>query len=160
MSTRDLRDLHPQMYLRVKKLLEAMDRVLELSSDGWSVFVTDVWRDGAEQDKLKAEGKSKAGRGQSPHEVMKELETWVAGCHKDGEDRFWVPCALACDFAWRKAGVVRWDGPWNLLGAVAVEVAGLEWGGNWKNFVDRPHVQMPNWKDVARLVGWTAFEGG
>ena len=32
---------------------------------------------------------------------------------------------------------------WALLGRV-VRQAGLEWGGDWKSLVDRPHVQMPS----------------
>ena len=42
-------------------------------------------------------------------------------------------------------GVPSWNVPnswWEAYGALAVAV-GLEWGGNWESFIDRPHVQLP-----------------
>lgn len=42
---------------------------------------------------------------------------------------------------------------WNVVGEAAT-AAGLEWGGNWNGFVDRPHVQMPvqgGWRTLQNL---------
>ncbi|HVG34723.1 MAG TPA: peptidoglycan-binding protein, partial [Pyrinomonadaceae bacterium] len=39
----------------------------------------------------------------------------------------------------------NWDAPnsiWVAIGAEA-ERLGLEWGGNWKKFIDKPHIQLP-----------------
>ena len=30
------------------------------------------------------------------------------------------------------------------VGAIGVSI-GLEWGGNWKSIVDKPHFQLPDW---------------
>ena len=30
------------------------------------------------------------------------------------------------------------------MGAIGVSI-GLEWGGNWKSIVDKPHFQLPDW---------------
>lgn len=35
---------------------------------------------------------------------------------------------------------------WWVKFGMAARAAGLEWGGSWKRFIDRPHVQMPNWR--------------
>lgn len=51
---------------------------------------------------------------------------------------------LAVDCAFVVDGQVKWDVPdswWKAFGALAVAV-GLVWGGNWKSFVDRPHVEL------------------
>lgn len=41
---------------------------------------------------------------------------------------------------------------WNTVGQLAQQF-GLEWGGGWTGFVDRPHVQMAN------TGGWRALQG-
>lgn len=40
---------------------------------------------------------------------------------------------------------------WIQIGTEA-EVMGLEWGGRWKKFLDRPHIQLPA-PPVIRLFG-------
>lgn len=46
------------------------------------------------------------------------------------------------------------DSPlWNVVGQAA-DAVGLEWGGNWDSFVDRPHVQMAGtggWRNLSTL---------
>ncbi len=36
------------------------------------------------------------------------------------------------------------DGFFSKVGAIGVSI-GLEWGGNWKSIVDKPHFQLPDW---------------
>jgi hypothetical protein len=38
------------------------------------------------------------------------------------------------------AGEVTWEGPWELVGAMA-EHLGLTWGGHFKSFQDKPHFE-------------------
>ena len=52
----------------------------------------------------------------------------------------WHNFGLAADYAFIVGGQLTWHGPWNIFGRVARE-SGLEWGGDWKKFPDRPHVQ-------------------
>jgi hypothetical protein len=51
---------------------------------------------------------------------------------------------LAADLCPFENGKPRWDAPietWVDIGRTA-ERHGLEWGGAWKKFVDKPHVQL------------------
>jgi hypothetical protein len=53
----------------------------------------------------------------------------------------WHNFGLAVDVTPLDGG---WNAPaeaWDVLGAALVE-AGLEWGGHWRKFVDRPHAQL------------------
>jgi hypothetical protein len=38
---------------------------------------------------------------------------------------------------------------WGVFGQCA-RMAGLEWGGDWRTIVDRPHVQHPRWKEAKK----------
>lgn len=51
----------------------------------------------------------------------------------------------AVDCAFFVNGKITWEVPdswWAAYGALAV-ACGLTWGGNWKSFRDRPHVELP-----------------
>jgi peptidoglycan LD-endopeptidase CwlK len=39
-----------------------------------------------------------------------------------------------------------------------VNLAGLDWGGNWTTFVDRPHYQLKTGKKTSQVK--TLFEAG
>lgn len=62
----------------------------------------------------------------------------------------WHNWGLACDYAFVVKGKVTWDGPWARFGGIAVE-CGLEWGGNFEGFIDRPHVQMTGGKKIKEM---------
>lgn len=57
--------------------------------------------------------------------------------------------ACAVDLAVQVGGVVRWDWPlYRILSthmkeAARIEGVPLEWGGDWKDFKDGPHFQLP-----------------
>jgi hypothetical protein len=67
-----------------------------------------------------------------------------------------------------------WNAPmsaWAAIGATA-EKHGLEWGGHWKKFIDKPHVELPSitvkecarcyqaggldavWDAASQKIGW------
>lgn len=54
---------------------------------------------------------------------------------------------LAADFVGWVNGSWTWDNslPWDEVGRHAA-MEGLNWGGNWSGFVDRPHVQFSDFK--------------
>lgn len=57
----------------------------------------------------------------------------------------WHNYGLAVDIVFKPSGKWSWaeEHDWNKLGEVGKEL-GLEWGGDWKSFQDRPHFQWPN----------------
>lgn len=51
---------------------------------------------------------------------------------------------IAIDFAPYKDGKIWWDAPdsvWNEMGKIGKKY-GFSWGGDWKDFVDKPHFEM------------------
>lgn len=86
----------------------------------------------AEQDELFAQGRTKLGRrvtnakgGESNHNFGIAFDLGVF------EGKAYVSDSSAYD----------------VLGAIGVEL-GLEWGGHWQGFVDKPHFQLrPTWAD-------------
>lgn len=122
-SRRRLDKVHPTLAAAIKTLLET------LAQNGMQVEVVQGLRTFAEQDGLFAQGRSKPGPvvtrargGQSNHNY-----------------------GLAVDLVPFNNGVPNWNAPlgvWATIGSEA-EKLGLEWGGDWKKFVDKPHVQLP-----------------
>ncbi len=57
---------------------------------------------------------------------------------------------LAADFVPVVDGKPQWynDELWLRCGCIALNI-GMEWGGLWKGLVDKPHIQMKNWRKVA-----------
>ena len=62
----------------------------------------------------------------------------------------WHNFGLAADYAFVINGKVTWNGPWDVFGRIAHE-CGLEWGGNFKSILDRPHVQWTQGKTLAQM---------
>lgn len=122
-SRRRLSQVHPALAARITALLET------LAQHGLQVEVVQGLRTFAEQDALFAQGRSKPGPvvtrargGQSNHNY-----------------------GLAVDLVPFNNGQPNWNAPlgvWTTIGREA-EKLGLEWGGDWRKFVDKPHVQLP-----------------
>ena len=99
----------------------------ELRRYGIPCVITEIYRDGRRQNDLKAQGRSKAGAGQSPHQY-----------------------GLAFDLV---HGRRWWDltpKEWAVIGAIGKEVARkrkipVEWGGDWA-FYDPAHWQIEGWR--------------
>ena len=97
------------------------------------LIVTCTLRSFEEQDQLYAQGRTvpgaiitKAKGGESPHNY-----------------------GLAFDIVPIVNGKAVWhtDNPiWTALGAIGQSV-GLDWGGAWAGFKDRPHFQRPKWRE-------------
>jgi peptidoglycan L-alanyl-D-glutamate endopeptidase CwlK len=92
------------------------------------------YRSYAEQNALYAKGRTKQG----------PKVTNARGGYS------WHNFRLAADFVFLKNGGITYDGPWEKFGAAAKE-CGLEWGGSWKKFPDRPHVQWTRGKTLAQM---------
>jgi peptidoglycan L-alanyl-D-glutamate endopeptidase CwlK len=117
-NSRNINDLHPY----VKYLAEQL--ISKASEQGLKVLVTSTLRDDEYQGTLYAQGRSKPGQ------VVTMLK--YPGAHGKG---------LAFDVCQNIKGREWEDTFFEKVGRIGVSL-GLEWGGNWKNFVDRPHFQF------------------
>jgi peptidoglycan L-alanyl-D-glutamate endopeptidase CwlK len=122
-SRRRLDKVHPTLAAAIKVLIDA------LAQNGMQVEVVQGLRSFAEQDEIFRQGRSKPGPivtrargGQSNHNY-----------------------GLAVDVVPFNGGQPNWNAPlgvWTTIGSEA-EKLGMEWGGDWRKFVDKPHIQLP-----------------
>ena len=107
--------LHGGFQGQVRKLIGGM-----WTQHGIDVGVTSATRGRAEQNELKKKGFSKAEFGKSLHNYGAAIDVHF-NTHGPG-------------------GI--YDGPWNKLSSMGKGL-GMRWGGDWKNFQDKPHFQIP-----------------
>jgi hypothetical protein len=122
-SEKRLQQLHPAVASAVRGV------IADLAAKGIVVEVVQGMRTFAEQDDLYAKGRTKPGAivtqargGQSNHNY-----------------------GLAADLCPFTGDKPDWDAPMSVWAAIGTAAAahGLEWGGQWKKFLDKPHVQLP-----------------
>lgn len=120
-----LQQVHPALAHRARKILEFA------KADGYELRVSQGLRTFKEQDDLfrKRPRVTQARGGQSMHNY-----------------------GLAVDFCFIVDGKVSWDDKlYKNIGKWAMN-AGLEWGGNWRRFVDMPHCQLPKLPSCKELL--------
>ena len=105
-----------------------------LAKQGIRVVLTWGYRSIKDQNELYAKGRTAPGN----------IVTNAYGGYS------WRNFGLAADYAFIIDGKVTWTGPWDKFGKVA-RAFGLEWGGDWKRFTDRPHVQCTRGKTLAQM---------
>ena len=116
--------------------------VAQARAAGFPVTITSGRRTMAEQQKLFDQGRV------TPGNVVTNARPGESA-HNFG---------LAFDFAFLNAvGRPSWpeDGPWAEAAAIGKRM-GLSWGGDWKSFKDRPHLEMTAEYNLARA----AFKAG
>lgn len=130
---KDLNLLHPWVK---QKAIELKERA---KSVGINIIITQTYRTKAEQDGYYAQGRTKPGKIVTNTKYPNSLHCWgiafdVAIVNKDGKT-----------LNWSNAPDTDKDGKndWTELRDIGVAL-GLEWGGDWKRFVDKPHFQAPN----------------
>jgi peptidoglycan LD-endopeptidase CwlK len=118
--------LHPELRARVERLLAAIAIL------GHPIRVTSGYRTVEEQAALYAQGRTTPGAIVTRVDGRRTLSQ-----HQRGRA---VDCAFVDGL-----GAVTWDdrAPWELYGRMA-QAVGLVWGGAWKSFQDRPHVELPS----------------
>jgi len=112
-----------ELYPKVAQLRDLFVGIM--AAVGHPIMVTDEYRSYAEQDALYAKGRTTPG----------PIVTNAKGGDSFHNHR------VAFDIAFRSGSGITYEGPWDMAGEIA-EVLGLEWGGKWENFVDRPHFQF------------------
>ncbi|MEP6636020.1 MAG: M15 family metallopeptidase [Acidobacteriota bacterium] len=122
-SLNRLNKVHPELANRVAVMIEA------LAAQGYTIEVVQGLRTFAEQDALFAQGRNKPGQ--------------IVTRAKGGQSNHNYGLAVdVCPFVngkpvWNAAPAL-----WFAIGTEAMK-RGLEWGGDWKKFIDKPHVQIP-----------------
>lgn len=123
---RDITLCHP----RLQTL--AAEFMAECSRQDLKIAIGETLRTVAEQDALYAQGRTKPGNivTNAPGSSYSSYHQW----------------GTAFDI-YRNDGKGAYNESGNFFGrAGAIGTAlGLEWGGNWKSIVDKPHFQLPDW---------------
>jgi hypothetical protein len=122
-SEKRLQKLHPALASAVRGVIS------DLAAQGITIEVVQGLRTFEQQDELFAQGRTKPG----------PIVTQARG----GESNH--NYGLAADLCPFAEGQPAWNAPiavWAAIGAAA-EARDLEWGGQWKKFLDKPHVQLP-----------------
>lgn len=132
-NSRSLDDLHPAAKKRAVAFIEAARRA------GIDLIVTSTYRDHEAQDALFAQRPrvTKAKGGQSWHNWRCALDV--------------VP-VVGGKAVWNNSAL------WQQIGALG-EAAGLEWGGRWTKFVDKPHFQFTGGLTLAELQTGKTMSG-
>lgn len=118
--------LHPRLKRLQKKL------IAQCAAWGLPIRITQEIRTAEEQDTLYALGRTKPGnivtnaRGSS-YSSHHQWGTAFDFCRDDGK-----PPYDDSDRFFEKVGAMG-------------KALGLEWGGDWKSIVDKPHFQLPDW---------------
>lgn len=134
--------LHPEL----KKMCEKF--LMECKKKGINVSIYSTFRTKQEQNALYLQGRApldfvnreRLKAGLNP---ITEKENKIVTLVKDSPHCY----GLAFDFVPILDGKAVWnnDKLWEECGKIAEEL-GLEWGGRWVKFPDKPHVQIKNWK--------------
>ncbi len=114
-------DLTPLMKGKAQELLKKMTTL------GYEVTMYQGFRSKEEQNKLYAQGRTTAGAIVTNARGGESLHNYGVGF----------------DMVFVENGRPSWKEkhPWALLGKEGKKL-GLEWGGDWTGFVDRPHFQL------------------
>ncbi len=117
---RDVTKLHPRL----------QGVIAQLKQEFPTLLITDAFRSVAEQNALYAKGRTAPGG----------IVTYVTGTSY-GSQHQW---GIAFDFANNERGNLYPAAFMNAVGARAKRL-GCGWGGDWANFVDKPHVYLKDW---------------
>lgn len=133
--------INPQLANRIRLMAS------ELRSQGITIMAVSGLRTFAEQNALYAQGRTTPGSivtnargGQSLHNYGLAVDVVPVGANGQPD--------------WNVGSDV-----WQRIGA-AGKNQGIEWGGDWTSFVDRPHFQMTAGKSVSTLLGEYNSNGG
>jgi peptidoglycan LD-endopeptidase CwlK len=112
--------------------------LLRLNAEGEDICITDGYRSAEEQDALYAQGRTKPGKIVTNARGGYSLHNF--GCAID-----FVPVSKTGAFLWSGKEAER---RFKEVGEVAKSM-GIEWGGDWKTFPDKPHVQFTQGLTIA-----------
>ena len=117
----------------VRSLLEKGQ--VAIASTGWTFFITDGFRSFAEQTELYAQGRTKGIKGA----ILTNAKAGESA-HNYG---------LAVDMAFQKNGVLSYDVSLYAKVYPIARTLGFVLGADWTPFVDKPHFEYPNWRNIS-----------
>ena len=123
---RDISLCHPELQKKAEKIVSAC------RGQGLLIGIGECYRSIAEQDALYAKGRT------APGSIVTNAKGSSYSSHHQWGTAFDI---------YRNDGTGAYnnnDGVFDLVGTIGVKI-GLEWGGNWKSPVDKPHFQLPYW---------------
>ncbi len=129
--------LYPNLQAKVQVLIENAHK------KGLDVWIVQGMRTIEQQNELYEQGRTKGKKGKTVTNA------------KGGES--YHNYGLAVDVVFHGSEPYGESHNWKALGEAGKE-AGLEWGGGWKSFPDRPHFQISGLK-LSQLKSWYA-DGG
>jgi peptidoglycan LD-endopeptidase CwlK len=121
--------LDPRMRAQANLTLNAS------AMNGTPLRVTETYRSNETQNRYYAQGRTTPGRiitnargGESPHNTREAMDVYPL---VSGQAAVNTPASAP---VWAKIGATG-------------KAAGLHWGGDWPRFKDKPHFELPGWKD-------------
>ena len=130
---RDITLCHPELQEKAEKLVSAC------RGQGLLIGIGECFRTVAEQDALYAKGRT------APGSIVTNAKGSSYSSHHQWGTAFDI---------YRNDGTGAYnnnDGFFDLVGTIGVKI-GLEWGGNWKSPVDKPHFQLPYWGSTTTML--------
>ncbi len=130
---RNISDLHPKLQEKVFELKKLC------AQKGLIIGISECLRTKEEQDALYAKGRTTKG-----NIVTNARGSTYSSMHQWG---------VAFDF-YRNDGKGAYedgDAFFSRVGRLGKSI-GLEWGGDWKSPVDKPHFQLPDWGSTASIL--------
>lgn len=135
---RDIKQLHPELQKKIAQLQELC------KAQGITIGISECLRTKAEQDALYAKGRTTGG----------SIVTNCKGSTYSSMHQWGVAFDFYLKVDVDGDGTVSDDafndatGLFETVGKIGQSI-GLEWGGSWKSFKDRPHFQLPDWGSTA-----------
>ena len=129
--SRDITLLHPEVQAIIPKFLE------ECKKQGLIVKITETLRTKKEQDDLYEQGRTKPGNIVTNAKYPQSNHNWGIAfdfCRNDG-----------------KGAYNDNDGWFKKVGQVGKKL-GLTWGGDWKTFPDKPHLEISKYGSISTLI--------
>ena len=123
---RDLSMCHPRLQVLAQQLKE------RCGQQGLPIQIGECFRSVKEQDALYAQGRTAPG----------SIVTNARGSSYSSMHQWGVAFDFYRDDG--KGAFNEEDAFFKKVGAVGKSI-GLEWGGDWKSIVDKPHFQLPDW---------------
>lgn len=135
LNSRDISLLRPDVEANCRKWLELC------KANGLNVLVTQTVRDKEYQESLYAQGRTKPGK------IVTNGRVPTFHSEKAG---------LAFDFCKNVKGHEYDDNAFFAKAAALAKGMGFSWGGDWKSFVDKPHIQ---WDDHGKYTSKMILAG-